>query len=62
MVKGVIRNAEIKGRHSLEVKTSHNKSYPRIEGKIRETRRASWINDVRMGRKYGLNGIEWNED
>ena len=36
MVKGVIRNAEIKERHSLEVKRSHNKSYLRIEGRIRK--------------------------
>ena len=44
------------------MKTSHNKSYLRIEGKIRETRRALWINDERRGRKFGPNGIEWNED
>ena len=53
---------EIKGRHSLEVKVSHNESYLIIERKARGTRRASWINDMRTGRKYGLNGMEWNED
>ena len=44
------------------MKTSHNESYLKIEREIRKMRRASWVNDVRMGRKCGLNGMEWNED
>ena len=39
------------------MKTSHNKSDLRIEGRIREMRRALWINDMRMGRKCGPNGM-----
>ena len=44
------------------MKTSHNESYLEIERKIRKTRRFLWINDIRMGRKCGPNGMEWNED
>ena len=36
---------------------SHNESCLRIERKIRKTRRASWINDMRTRRKYGPNGM-----
>ena len=44
------------------MKTSHNESYLKIERKIRKTRRTLWINDMRMGRECGPNGMEWNED